>query len=531
MSDEVIIVTIAPESPALSMVLAPQEQAVAAVISPESPVLSLEFSCPGELPLAINMGLPGATGATGATGSTGPTGATGQQGSTGVTGVAGPAGSTGPAGVTGATGANGSTGATGATGADSTIPGPAGATGTTGATGGTGPAGPTGATGPTGQTGPTGATGGTGADGVAGPAGAVGGTGPTGPTGITGPSGPTGPTGAASTVPGPTGGTGPTGATGGTGVAGPTGPTGATGGAADVAAVTHAATSKTVPVDADEIPLVDSAASWALKKLTWADLKSTLLAFMRGNFRERLSSARTYYVRTDGSNSNDGLTNASGGAFLTIQKAIDVASTLDNGGYDITIRIVAGTYTGQVILKPCVGNGKIIVRGDLANMTSVILSSTSIDLVVGTGASGYLLQYLKLQTTTSGSCIVNGNIQFSDIAFGACAGNHVSASGGSRIQAVGPYTINGAAVSHVIADIGQIEISGVTVTISGSPTLSFFAVARYCGVVSAAGCTFSGAMSGSRYLAAGGGAVFVSGASTTYLPGSTAGSSTGGFYG
>jgi hypothetical protein len=44
--------------------------------------------------------------------------------------------------------------------------------------------------------------------------------------------------------------------------------------AVGVADATHAATSKTTPVDADELPLSDSAASNALKKLTWANLKA-----------------------------------------------------------------------------------------------------------------------------------------------------------------------------------------------------------------------------------------------------------------
>ena len=46
-----------------------------------------------------------------------------------------------------------------------------------------------------------------------------------------------------------------------------------------VAAATHAASSKATPVDADEIPLADSAASFALKKLTWANLKATIKAY------------------------------------------------------------------------------------------------------------------------------------------------------------------------------------------------------------------------------------------------------------
>ncbi len=48
---------------------------------------------------------------------------------------------------------------------------------------------------------------------------------------------------------------------------------------ADLAAATHAATSKATPVDADELPIADSAASFGLKKLTWANLKATLKTY------------------------------------------------------------------------------------------------------------------------------------------------------------------------------------------------------------------------------------------------------------
>lgn len=46
-----------------------------------------------------------------------------------------------------------------------------------------------------------------------------------------------------------------------------------------IAPGTHAATGKTTPVDADEVPLVDSAASNILKKLTWANVKATLKTY------------------------------------------------------------------------------------------------------------------------------------------------------------------------------------------------------------------------------------------------------------
>jgi len=45
------------------------------------------------------------------------------------------------------------------------------------------------------------------------------------------------------------------------------------------AAIVHAATEKTTPADADELGLIDSAASYVLKKLTWANLKATLKTY------------------------------------------------------------------------------------------------------------------------------------------------------------------------------------------------------------------------------------------------------------
>ena len=46
-----------------------------------------------------------------------------------------------------------------------------------------------------------------------------------------------------------------------------------------IGSLINGATSKTTPVDADELPLVDSAASNVLKKLSWANIKATLKTY------------------------------------------------------------------------------------------------------------------------------------------------------------------------------------------------------------------------------------------------------------
>lgn len=54
--------------------------------------------------------------------------------------------------------------------------------------------------------------------------------------------------------------------------------------AAPVADQIHAATTKATPVDADELGLADSAASFGLKKLTWANLKAAIWTFLSGTY-------------------------------------------------------------------------------------------------------------------------------------------------------------------------------------------------------------------------------------------------------
>lgn len=60
--------------------------------------------------------------------------------------------------------------------------------------------------------------------------------------------------------------------------------------APDVAALVHAAATKTQPVNADEFALADSAGSWALRRFTWANLLAATKTFTNSRWTRRLNS-------------------------------------------------------------------------------------------------------------------------------------------------------------------------------------------------------------------------------------------------
>ncbi len=96
--------------------------------------------------------------------------------------------------------------------------------------------------------------------------------------------------------------------------------------------------------------------------------------------RGLLSADRTYYVRTDGNDSNDGLTDSNGGAFLTIQKAINVCSGLDLNNFNLNIKIADGNYLGQgtIQLKAPIGGGTFKIEGNLTNNNNVSIKSIQV---------------------------------------------------------------------------------------------------------------------------------------------------------
>lgn len=251
------------------------------------------------------------------------------------------------------------------------------------------------------------------------------------------------------------------------------------------------------------------------------------------NVREKLTAARTYYVRTDGSDSNTGLTNTAGGAFLTIQKAIDTVCTLDLSIYDCFIQIVDGTYTNGYTLKPVVtGGGLAQIVGNTATPANVLISTTSASCISGADAGKWRVSGMKLQTTTSGyGVIVSGkttSLDLRNMNYGACVNGHVVSASGAFIRFNAAWSISGSSPVHLLATDGSTIIAvGQTCTLTGTPAFTTFASCGSLSLMNLASNTFSGSATGSRYSVSTLSLINTSGGGGTYLPGSTGGSNDG----
>lgn len=257
--------------------------------------------------------------------------------------------------------------------------------------------------------------------------------------------------------------------------------------------------------------------------------------------REVLTGNRTYYVRIDGSDSNDGLTNSSGGAFLTLQKAIDTVASIDLAAYAVTVQVGDGTYTGGMIAKSYLGAGPVTIQGNTGTPANVLVSPTGADGFRAFAVCGkYILNGMKIQTTTSGHAIYArdcSSVALSNVHFGAVATNfsHVASYTNAIVVYNTDYTIAGSAARHILtANAGIFTSDGVahTITLTGTPAFSSaFVDSQLQGLVQMNGQTFSGSATGKRYSATLNGVIDTIGGGANYFPGNTAGTTaTGGQY-
>jgi Phage T7 tail fibre protein len=156
----------------------------------------------------------------------------------------------------------------------------------------------------------------------------------------------------------------------------------------------HGATAKATPVDADEFGISDSAASWGLKKLTWANLKATLKTYFDGVYGSK--------TVVDGKVAKAGDTLTGGIAATAVQDGTKSTGTysltIDGGNYrlatnggafTIAAPTLAGDYTMFVTLSNSATAGVVTFTGfDLVDGDDIKTVATDVYLiqVVKTGA-------------------------------------------------------------------------------------------------------------------------------------------------
>lgn len=193
--------------------------------------------------------------------------------------------------------------------------------------------------------------------------------------------------------------------------------------------------------------------------------------------RTRCSSNVTFYVRTDGNDNNNGLTNTAAGAFLTIQGAITaLARDWDFAKYQPTISVGAGTFSGGIVsAHPWVGVTYPLVVGQ-GDTTIIQATANSQSIIFVTDDSVLGIDNVKL-TTGGFSGVVglhatqNGIFDYGRINFGASLNVGVLADNAGMFNQTGPCRISGNGNVHVQALRPGSRINifpGVTASITNS---------------------------------------------------------------
>jgi len=219
-----------------------------------------------------------------------------------------------------------------------------------------------------------------------------------------------------------------------------------------------------------------------LSPLTWTSVGGS----GSGTYLEVLTANRNYYVRPDGSDSNDGLSDTPGGAFLTIQKALNVVTTLYRSRYYPTIHVADGTYTEDLWVQDALvsGNYNFKLVGNTSTPSNVVIVGW-----VGFGVAGqYVMTGFEVQGDietyyTMGATFTYNkvwDIGFYDSLFGYVADNEFV--NGSSLY----YTSALVAIGNSFVRVGDGN------SISGSPTYpDGFALVSYN-----SSCDFSGTVTG-----------------------------------
>ena len=238
--------------------------------------------------------------------------------------------------------------------------------------------------------------------------------------------------------------------------------------------IVHAATGKTTPVDADELPIIDSAASNVLKKLTWANLKATFKAY-----------TDTLYAVLSGGNTFTGTQTVQAAATQDAIKIVGRAGGTSSYAVTLTPTTLSANRTAtapnrDITLDNITTNTTTDLTGVLkGNGTDIDVATAGTDYLdkgtTSTLTAGYIATSYSAGTKSSGTFTpdaANGNFQHY-----TNGGAHTLAPPSGSCTMIVQITNNGSA--GTITTSGFTKVTGTAPgTTNGDDFLGFITVAN-----------------------------------------------------
>jgi hypothetical protein len=280
-------------------------------------------------------------------------------------------------------------------------------------------------------------------------------------------------------------------------------------------------------------------------------------------FPNALLAPQTFFVNgTTGSDTlYDGTSatvSGSHGPWATIQKALNVTTTFNQNGFDITINVANGTYTGFTATK-INGSGRILLIGNTTTPTSCLVAGLNQSAMIINNAGGiYIIRGFSVSSTgtnaadTMSGVVAAGNsttVFLGEMNFGQVEGSQMTSSFGALLgnfQPAAPWTINGGATGAGPAAPGcflTVEAGGQFINNSlGGPAISVTTSVSYAGsFVFATGfanmefnyssLSGAGSVTGQRFNVSNLSEIATGTSNVNYFPGTVAGSASSATFG
>ena len=272
-------------------------------------------------------------------------------------------------------------------------------------------------------------------------------------------------------------------------------------------------------------------------------LRDAIIAIIKSFTIKTILPGSVFYVRTDGSDLNDGSANTSSKAFLTLQGAVNSITSQYSCAGQIEIRIADGSYAPVNVPDSQIGGWRFL--GNVATPANVTITAGTLTSNFGHAfsISNGVNADVSGVTVSGSSCGLisfGGTLTFSKIRFSGCTLAHIYANAGI-VFGIGNYEIVGAATYHYLAQSGSVRVGyydgintySVAVTLVGTPNFTYFATSGNNGniIVKSGVVTYSGAATGYRYFVNSSSIINTDGAGVNYFPGNAAGTADATTYG